>query len=676
MGELVTFVPNRKRTAAANVAEFVNLCRHKLKVFGADLDFDSLRWDATAIASIRGTNGLQRLVFSQLGERSKSRARPMREPFCSFAKAYLRYRYGLRPSTNFSSRIQAVRALEMALAGAMVHPSVHLTTPAILDEAADLLRGHFAPHGAYSAGMELEALARFLDEYALVATPLTWTSPTPRPKNERLGPEFERRRRKKLPSRAALNALGDAFNRATEPRDVIVTAAAAIQFCTNSRICEVLTIPAHCEVASIRHGDKIGLGLRWWPAKGGPPGVKWLLPMTAPIARLALGKLRATTGEARKMARWYERNPRRLYLPRHLEHLRHRELLNSLDAAAITGFTRARPYVRGLPSQTIKGWKWFRFADLEAKILAGLPPGFPIYDRHSGLPFSEALFAIPKGLFASDRAPIPCMMERVTQPHINKGLGGQSRRYPGYSVFARMGLTEPDGSPIRLPSHNLRHYVSDMAQRNEVSEEDQAAWGGRKHPKDNRAYSHMSDGERLDHVRAMLRSRDTWRGPQSEIAEIVPVERSTFSKLSAPTIHSTEIGYCIHHFAMLPCRLHRDCLFCTEHVCIKGDNARRETVRRWLTENVALLAQARKALSRRAFGADRWAIHTRAAVQRLRELLALLDDRAIPDGTIIQLASPNMPSRIREAMEERAALGEHQVAGRLPARSRRKRRHS
>jgi hypothetical protein len=108
--------------------------------------------------------------------------------------------------------------------------------------------------------------------------------------------------------------------------------------------------------------------------------------------------------------------------------------------------------------------------------------------------------------------------------------------------------------------------------------------------------------------------------------------------------------------------MHRDCLFCTEHICIKGDERRTATAKRWLADNQALLDRARRAMSEEAFGADRWVEHTQKAVEQLTRLVALMLDPTIPDGSVIRLSGGVMPSRIREALQERDLLEEGREA--------------
>jgi hypothetical protein len=102
----------------------------------------------------------------------------------------------------------------------------------------------------------------------------------------RAGKEFDERRQAKMPSQAALDALPKVFRLATEPVDVIVSSVAVILCAAPNRISEVLLLPENCEVRKKagKNGDE-AYGLRWWPAKGAGPMVKWIVPSMATVAK-------------------------------------------------------------------------------------------------------------------------------------------------------------------------------------------------------------------------------------------------------------------------------------------------------------------------------------------------------------------------------------------------------
>lgn len=142
-----------------------------------------------------------------------------------------------------------------------------------------------------------------------------------------MGQEFDKRRTEKMPSQAALEALPKTFQIATQPKDVLFSSIAAILCSAPDRINEVLLLAESCEVHDKTSGGKDAYGLRWQPAKGADPMVKWIIPSMAPVVAEAIAKIRRLTEDARRIAQWYEFNPERLYLPHDLEHLRRQELL-------------------------------------------------------------------------------------------------------------------------------------------------------------------------------------------------------------------------------------------------------------------------------------------------------------------------------------------------------------
>lgn len=651
---LVIFVPRATLSAKANVAAFVEMCRTRLTVLGADLDFDNPCWDVTKATRRRGSSARDHIYFVRNGPGRTLSDTPLAEPFGAFARAFIRYEHGLRPKTTFAFWMSALRALEHGLRTRNARPEVHRTDHEVLQAAVDYLLGRLDALAAYKVTNFLQHISAFLDEHLLVPVANQWRNPVPRPQQgPRIGAAYEARRRKRLPSRDALEGLADAFHRATAPADVIVVSVAGLQLAANPRICETMTLPSNARVELLREGQEEGHAIRWWPAKRNQPRMKWLVSSLVPIAKQALEKIQAITEPWRRVARWYERHPTEVFLPPGLEHLRGREFISIEEANAVLGGTRAARAFRGRPFVYQGGRKCFRFEDMQAFALSMLPDDFPVFDRVSGLRFSEALLVVPRGLLSQPGiAPMPCMIERVSSQHMRAGLG--CRPASACSVFKRLGITAEDGSPIRLNPHSIRHYMSDLVDRNALSEVDQARWAGRT-PAQNRHYQHMSDAERVDRLRAAY-SQGEKRITDSSLSLQAPVPRTDAALTLTPMVLPTEIGYCLHDTLMMPCQLHRDCLFCPEHVCVKGDAHRTSVVRRWLSEHVTLLARAERSMSREDLGADRWVEHCRLAVERMRDLLALLEDPAVADGTLVRLTVGPGPSRIRLAAEGRGLM--------------------
>ena len=393
MGEIHHFLPRTNLNAAENLAAFIEACKTQLTVFSADLDFEALVWDVTVTSARRAQSKAQRITFCTLESVACAfHSDPMAAPYDSFARAYIRYQQGLRPTKNQHGRLAAHRVIEQVLrehrGDGKADPT--LINADVLTRAAQLAREHFAPGAAYRIGVNIELIGQFLDEHGMTPAAIGWRNPIKRPEEGvRVGEDFERRRAQKMPSKAALEALAAAFNLATEPRDVILAAIGAVLMSVPARIAELLTLPLDCEAGLPPGGDQALYGLRWWPAKGADPQVKYVIPSMVDTVKRAIDKLRRATAQARTVATWYETNPGALYLPPDLEHLRGRDL--ELDElSTLTGFADSHSFCSRHKIRPHGGK--VRFDDVEAAILTRLPQDFPLFDRESGTPYSRALF--------------------------------------------------------------------------------------------------------------------------------------------------------------------------------------------------------------------------------------------------------------------------------------------
>jgi hypothetical protein len=377
----------------------------------------------------------------------------------------------------------------------------------------------------------------------------------------------------------------------------------------------------------------------------------------AEIVQKALTNIRQHTEESRRIASWYECNPHNVYLSADIQYLRSKARLDLSEVEALTGQRNPMQWIvqQSIATEPQGRRTTVLFTDVECAILKLLPDAFPVFDRTTGLKYSEALFIVQKNCFHSQKGTWACMIEPMCQQHISDGLGARTA-HGASSVFSRLGLTEEDGSAIAISTHQFRHYLNTLAQKGGLSQLDIAKWSGRRDVKQNRDYDHVSGLELLEQLREAVGDDSQMFGPLARVEINSPMTRREFATLQIPTAHSTDIGFCIHDFTMLPCQIHRDCINCNEHVCIKGDNAKAQRVRQRLAEARRLLGAA-EAGERDGFdGADRWRDHHQATVARLEELCRLLDDPSIPEGSVIQLANPMADSAVRMASRQRSEL--------------------
>jgi hypothetical protein len=393
--------------------------------------------------------------------------------------------------------------------------------------------------------------------------------------------------------------------------------------------------------------------------------IKWIVPSMVEVVRKALGNVRRITNDARVVARWYENHPGQIYLPPHLEHLRARKRLRPAEVAEVL-------FVAPVSDDVALAWcKSHHVAidrqrdacaialpDLERAVLAMLPRGFPIVNKERGLRYSNALFLLLLNSLHPRRATYRCAIDLVEHNDIAARLGARSATGI-QSIFDRFGFVEDDGRPIRIRTHQFRHYLNTLAQMGGLSQLDIAKWSGRKDISLNAAYDHESDRDVLARLRDGIGDEMKMSAPLARRREAAPIIRAQFKCAPGVAVHTTDFGYCIHDFAMLPCQLHRDCINCDEQVCVKGEEFRESNIRRYREENRAFLAEARAATADGVAGAGRWVEHQQATLARLDQLCAILDDPRVPAGAAIR-PSVVPASRLEQARLRRLAAGTEQ----------------
>jgi hypothetical protein len=665
MAEVIPFVPKTSLDAAANMEEFIRLCREKLTVLGPDLDFDSASWDVTDHYERRGQHHRLVLNFVERSGAGRSLGPRMPEPFAMQAKAYVRYAAGLKAKRIPPQyTVIALRVLLEAFKDKGVEPNLCSLDTHMLDHAMHLAHRMKSGNFAAAIGVELALLSTFLRKRNLAPyAPLDWRHGAEwRHRSTMTNRATDERRKALLPSTDALRALPEAFRLAREPRDVIASSVVALLSCAPSRINEVLSLRSNCEIQPLTENED-GCLLRWAGSKGHPDFAKAIPAVMADVAAEAIARLKKHTSEARTIAAWYENNPNDLYLTEDCYDLRGRNL-KIKDIARIIGFNEeynAGDWVKQIKLEPVGSYLSSRsvtryiysFKDFQSAVLSNLPRGFPVIDRKSGLRFSEALMVCRRNEFALRRvARWRCMISPVTYSQIQHRFSDDT-----YGIFAQLGLSSAD-QPITLSSNQLRHYLNTIAQRGGLSEVEIAAWSGRQDIRQNAAYDHRTQEERLERKRRRDNELAAIAGKKASVNK--PVSREDAAARSIHG-HATELGFCEHDFASSPCVMFMECLHCTKQVCVKGADPRHgERVAHSLDSARRSLREAEEALSKEYEGAQEWVDAHRATVDRLEQLSAILADPGTPDGSIIRLAKSGQYSLVEQAMHDH-----HEASGTL-----------
>ncbi|MGJ0319692.1 hypothetical protein [Aliarcobacter cryaerophilus] len=667
--------------------DFINMAKNDLEIFGKDLDFDSNIWDITETNPGK-QNTRQNIIFSNL-KCSKEFNRftvdniiPLKEPFLSFTKAYLRYKQAMEPVNSLTYLIASMRLLEQALIEMTQTANPLNITTDILNRAISIGKENFMDGVVYRQGAFLQKVARFISEKRISKIPIDWRNSAKRPNDtQRVGKKADDRRNEKMPSKRALEALPEIFLKATEPKDILITSIIAILFGAPNRIGEVLLLQEYCEVIQKGSDGKEQYGLSWYPQKGATPMIKWIIPSMVDVVKKAINQIRELTNEARKVAKWYEINPKSLYLVEELEYLRTKKTITSKEASLIIFNIENNPYmtsiyktlgveynienikIGGYKSQPIKKTTVL-FKDLESAIIKLLPKDFPYINKEKGFKYSETLLIQRLNEYNYQKSTLLPSIDCFSTGFINDALGGRENIFKS-SIFEKFGYKEPDGSAIKVTTHQFRHYLNTLAQKGGASQLDIAKWSGRKEVSQNRAYDHVTADEMLLLVQNAVGNEEMLMSQLNNIEGIkkkVVISRDEYAQLKVRTAHKTDFGVCIHDFSMMPCQLHMDCLNCTEQVCIKGDKISNERIRQRKIEVEEALEIAKKAEQEGHVGANRWIKHQTIELEKLTQLCDIFDNENVIDGTLIQISDATSISQNEHAqIRQKETIGEQLI---------------
>lgn len=222
------------------------------------------------------------------------------------------------------------------------------------------------------------------------------------------------------------------------------------------------------------------------------------------------------------------------------------------------------------------------------------------------------------------------------------------------NIWDRHGHVNPDGSPIKVTSHQVRHFLNTIAQEGDLGQLYIAKWSGRVNISQNRAYNHMSEYDVLYKVK-QIDGIGALMGPLEKVNKHVPVTLEDLNAIGECVAHVTEFGFCVHDFSMVPCQKHRNCLNCTEQVCIKGYKEKLKRLKLQRTCIKKEFDKSEQGLKNGYNGADRWYEHQKLSLMRIDELIGLLESNQIADGAVIRLRNDQEYSPLKRAIAARTS---------------------
>jgi len=676
MSDVVIFKPKAEIDSEKNLKDFIDFAQN-LPALNKEMEYDSPRWKGV-------------VNFTKFGMQSQNSdvANQLDHSIMPFAKAYLTYSQTQNRTKN-PNEIKALRAIEEAML--ISHGSVDVTqiNSAVLDNAAQITKEALGKGAAYHGGCHLQKLQEFLVQKKIISQ-FTWKNSIKRESDviDKVGEEGFTNREKKLPDEDALLSLAEVFKVGElnlSNRDVFTTSSISVLLCAPARASELFYLMDDCLHYDKDSDKKPAVGFKWHSGKGFGYEVEWIPEVMVPTAEEAIKRLKALSKLSRDWAKKMEKViesvssgetplfPRHNYCPNVASDS---TLLNLVQVANAMGYpnlsdieTETRSYVAGarafLKARNfkVKGWsatdKKYCLRDLIPKLIERLPKGFPYVPYKTGkdvkVKWSQALFSLYGNEFDSIKSTIMTELWMPTINTLNEDLAKTKKKNKKTGEPANIrSIFERYNYPFSyiITSHQLRHMLSTIAKINGMKEAVLTKWAGRAEGKHNRVYNHTTP-EQYKKTAALIQQHKKNDGELGlrEFEISTPETLQEINTRSAQTAHITEFGACMHDYIMSPCSKHRDCINCEDQVCVKGDDVKLARLKKRLEREKMLIEGDNKAVEDGLLNADRHYQKRLITIQRCEELIGILSDENVPDGSAVKLSIASV-SHLDQVMDK------------------------
>ena len=424
-------------------------------------------------------------------------------------------------------------------------------------------------------------------------------------------------------------------------------------------------------------------GIKWYSGKDFGHAHKWIPTCMYGVVETAVERLRVQSEPARKFAKMLEESSS---FPRHevCPDVPETQLLTKDEAAMALGLDLSG-YGDLSNAKSRKKWQTARnqllrrkgilredyqvtLRDLNVILRDDLPEDFPYipFDNgngHAKVKWSEALYAGFANCLDTTKSNISTELNIPTINTLNEDLAPTKKKNRAtgeqltgsLSVFQRWGHGD-----LSMTSHQIRHMLDTMAAVNGMDGEQRANWAMRSDPRHNRYYDHTTPEEygadfiedrEEDLISKGLMNNPTIGTTQIQVQVATPRTLQELNTKAALTAHTNEFGMCITSYMAEPCTKYRDCINCDQQVCEKGDDGKCERIRRRLKDEKRLLKMDKKAVDDGVQGAVQFYERRKLTTERCEQLIAMLEDPDIEDGSLIRLLNVEDVTQLDRAMD-------------------------
>lgn len=653
MSLVIQFTPKCELSPRHNLDRFIALARDKLTLWSDQAGFSWAedRW-TTTYRRIRFTNFEHADLHPSVVPMADQLMHPV---FVETAKAYIRYTQTLRPSKIICRTMRALRTIEFVLRQDMGVPDITKFRQRHWSLAVKALES--SPARQYICSSMLDILKTLAKFHIISIDPRFWRNPyVGRHSYDSINGSkaLNETKEKKLPNQDALIAIAEVFSRGAsktqEDTDVMVTCVTALLLSAPMRIGETLRFRTDC----LREDeDRNGVRqhyLAYWVPKTREFSRKPIPKTMAEIAAEAVRRLHAITEEGRALARYMETSPSKFYRHANCPDIPDDQVLKPLELVQAMGLADRRTCESFIKRHTGRtSLRGFTLNSLWQLVLAEhriLNPHFPYQEAPDSstnppLKMSESLLCFRRNQLAGRPATSLILLAPFNDTFYTQRLTTGNRGAESMNFFSRHNY-----KILKLKSHSLRHLLNRLGRASGISVDMLTEWSSRASTLQTRTYLH-DDLAKAASKGALILGTPQVQEPQD------PVTNMEAELYDQGPHHRSRYGICRRSWRAGPCNKFADCLNCSELLMCKGDKIATKIIQEDRDNLSKIYMAAQQAIANGERSATRWTEKAGPQIERLDQLLSILNNPQILDGSPIQIAGEDF-SHERVIVSEKA----------------------
>ncbi|MDF5695877.1 hypothetical protein P3736_20555 [Vibrio parahaemolyticus] len=717
MSNVLLFTPKHQIDFQKNYDDFIAFAKNDLSLF-EDIQFKTPEgiiqngWECDKWSWKTEKGKKLTIVFG--ASQNHSKYTPFQPPFSDFAKAYVRYQQSLnkKDSTTWaSSLVFLYQALEEHAAhNDKSSVDIMNINNNVIDRVEQKIRSSdLGAGGKRNIGLSFEKVLKFIKEKRFKLDLQDWSNPFPRQSDAsiKLDEKSRKEMEDKCPSDYQMLQVADAFHKAKTPRQKYFSSLCVMLMCQPSRNTELNGLT----VNSLQRSDKGRWYLMWHPAKGGDPVRKWVPALLEDVVKQAFERLVEISAPARSAAKFAYDNPDLFMLASDSESSQDKPLTYNQFAKAM-GFKTGKSgrgvnitwttygsnvkWLNRLISDLNNVNNWKKDLCQGHTILpnnevvnkrtgksAGIVIRFPSYrdlrsiidEQYKTLDFPnygdmkvwDCITLVRDYEFHKEFAAKPFSWVHLGHGSLSDAIGSDRGLE---SIFDELGITDEDGTPLKLNSHQFRHWLNTKLKLAGEADWLIAKWSGRADIKQNKAYDGRTEKQksrltqRIGHVtigsgvmtvaqaNQLLEPYTAEAPPPPMVLHDLglPISLKALGVDRDGVAQFTGLGFCVHNYAESPCVKNGDCEVCNEHVCLKGIPHSLDELKTLEALYEEQLRHAKAAAEDQVFGADRWVTALGFRLSKIKTLIFLLEDPKKADGAHVRIPDELSPSPVKRSL--------------------------